>query len=92
MEHAHPSPGYVTVWAWLLVLLGLGIAFAYLPAAKGVVLTLVFGVALIKAALVARHYMHLRAEHLLIYAIAGIPVLLCLALALSLVPDMIWSR
>jgi caa(3)-type oxidase subunit IV len=88
----HPYPGPVTVWVYLLILLVLGVAAAYLPASRDLVLTLIFGVALVKATLVARHYMHLRAEHALIYAIAAIPLLLCLAFAVSLVPDLIWSR
>ncbi len=87
MERTWPSN--VTVWVWLLTLLVLGIAAAYLPASKDLILTLVFGVALFKAVLVARHFMHLRAEHALIYTIIAVPLLLAIGFAISLIPDII---
>jgi hypothetical protein len=36
--------------------------------------------------------MHLKAEHLVIYAIAGIPVLLILGMALVLIPDIVFRQ
>lgn len=90
MERAWPSN--VTVWVWLLTLLVLGIAAAYLPVGQGLALSLVFAAALFKAVLVARHYMHLRAEHVLIYVIIAIPLMLAIGFALSLIPDVITNH
>jgi cytochrome c oxidase subunit IV len=79
--------GYVTIWVWLVALLVAGVGLIALPASKTVVVSLIFIVAVAKAALVVRHYMHLRAQPLLIYAIMGIPVLLAIGMTLALMPD-----
>ncbi len=89
-ETHHPS--YVTIWAWLVALLGVGLALAYLPMGKPAAVFLIFTVATVKAFLVARYYMHLKSETLLILAIAVLPVLLLVSMALSLVPDIVFNR
>lgn len=81
---------YVAIWMWLLVLLAIGLLVTSAPLGKPMAIFLIFTVAAVKATLVARHYMHLRSESLLIYAIAGLPVLLLLGLALALVPDIVF--
>lgn len=86
------GPGYVTIWVWLVGLLTLAVIAAYVPLARVPALTVIFVSALVKAVLVARHYMHLKSESVVIYAIAGVPVLLVLVLACALVPDMIFNR
>jgi caa(3)-type oxidase subunit IV len=83
---------YVTVWGWLVALLAAGIAAIFLPVPKALALGLVFSAAVAKAGLVVRNYMHLRSEHLLIYAIAFVPVALFLGLLLALVPDIVFNR
>ena len=83
---------YVTIWGWLMALAVLGVLLASVPIGKTAVLVLVFAVATLKAGLVARNYMHLKAEHMLIYGIALIPVLLFLGLALALVPDIVFRH
>jgi caa(3)-type oxidase subunit IV len=85
-------PSYLTIWVWLMVLLVAGLASAFLPVGKAMAIFLVFTVAVVKTFLVARHYMHLRTESVLIYAIAGIPVLLLLGMMLALVPDIVFNR
>lgn len=80
------------IWEWLLALLAAGLVVFVLPIPKILALTLVFGAALIKAALVVRNYMHLKAEHLLLYVIALFPVLLFIAMAIALLPDIAWKR
>ena len=90
-EHSH-FPSNVAVWSWLVALLVAALFCAYLPFGKALAIFLIFALAVVKAFLVARHYMHLRSESLLIYAIAGIPVLLLLGLTLALVPDIIFRH
>lgn len=88
-EIAHQQ--YVVVWRWLVALLAAGVAVAAIPS-KTVALALVFGVAVVKAGLVVRNYMHLKSEHLLLYALAAVPVLLFIGLILALLPDIVLSR
>ena len=92
MSHGAGFPNNATIWRWLIGLLFAGVACAFLPVGKALALFLVFAAAVVKAFLVARHYMHLRTESVLIYAIAGIPVLLLLGLTLALVPDIIFNH
>jgi caa(3)-type oxidase subunit IV len=92
MSHDERSPSYVAIWAWLVALLVAGLFCAYFPVGKAMAIFLVFTVAVVKAFLVARHYMHLKSETVLIYAIAGIPVLLLLGFMLALVPDIVFRR
>ncbi|MFQ5668019.1 MAG: cytochrome C oxidase subunit IV family protein [Candidatus Binatia bacterium] len=79
--------GYLTVWVWLVVLLGIGVAVFAVPLSKATAVVLVFAVAAVKAVLVVRHYMHLREVPLMLYAMVGIPVLLAIGMALTLLPD-----
>jgi cytochrome c oxidase subunit IV len=53
---------------------------------------LVFAAAIVKAALVVRKYMHLEGEYWLLYAIALAPVLLIVAMAVALLPDIAFRQ
>ncbi len=92
MSEAVHFPSYATIWLWLIVLLIAGLFAAFLPFGKMMAVFLIFAVAVVKAFLVARHYMHLRSESLLIYAIAGIPVVLLIGMVLALVPDIVFNK
>jgi len=86
------APSHTTIWTWLLALLAAGVAAAAAPFGRALAIGLVLVIALIKAVLVVRHYMHLKREPLIIYAIAAAPLLLVLVLAMALVPDLVWRR
>lgn len=60
-DHAHAHPSYVTIWA---ILLGLLVVSVLGPLAEIPLLTLVtaFGIAIVKAYLVVRYFMHLSVE------------------------------
>lgn len=77
----------VRVWQWLVVLLAAGLVAFMLPIPRVAIIVLIFAVAVVKAALVVRNYMHLKAEHLLLYLIPLVAVLLFLGLLLALLPD-----
>lgn len=81
------SVGYVTIWVYLVVLVAASVAVLAAPVSKPVAVILIFSVALIKAMLVIRNYMHVRKQPLMIYAMLTIPVLLAIALTLTLLPD-----
>jgi caa(3)-type oxidase subunit IV len=84
---AHSGPGYVTIWVWLVMLLAAGMAIFFVDISKTVAILLIFGIAVVKAFLVVRHYMHLKHVPPALYAIAGIPLLLAIAMVISLIPD-----
>jgi caa(3)-type oxidase subunit IV len=92
MTAASHHPSYATIWVWLVALLFAGLVFAFLPIGKAMAIFLIFSVAAVKALLVARHYMHLKSETVLVLAIAGIPLLLLIGMALTLVPDIVFNR
>ena len=87
VEQARPN--YVAIWVWLVVLMLAGVLAASLPLDRSVVMSLIFGIAAVKAALVALNYMHLKSETWLIYALAIVPVLLVVAMILVLFPDIV---
>jgi cytochrome c oxidase subunit IV len=82
----------IIVWIWLVGLLAAGMLVFMLPIPRIPMLLLIFGIAGFKATLVIRDYMHLAGEKLLIYAILLTPVSLAIALALVLIPDIIFHR
>ncbi len=89
---ARAQPNYVAIWIWLLVLMGASLAASALPVGRGLAAAAIFGAAVAKALLVALNYMHLRFEGRLIVAVATVPVLFAVVLALALFPDFVLGR
>jgi len=83
---------YIIIWGWLVILLAVGLAIFVLDLRRNVAAALIFLLAAIKATLVMRYYMNLRHEHPLIYLIMLVPALFAGALALCLVPDIVWHH
>jgi caa(3)-type oxidase subunit IV len=81
----------MAIFWWLLALTIAEVGLGYMPAAGGAARTAkVCGLvvmAVVKAALVAMYFMHLRFEKKTLALIAGIPIALCVFLMLMLVPD-----
>jgi len=86
-SEAHSGPGYVKIWVWLVLLLLAGFIVFEVEMSKTLAVCLLFGIALVKAYLVVRHYMHLKNVPPMLYVVAGIPVLLAIGMVLSLIPD-----
>ncbi|HUI26025.1 MAG TPA: cytochrome C oxidase subunit IV family protein [Candidatus Kryptonia bacterium] len=78
---------YEAIWVWLVVLLAAGVALLGVPISKTLAVVLIFTVATVKAVLVLRNYMHVRGQPIMVYAILGVPLLLAIALVLTLLPD-----
>src|SRR5271170_337078 len=55
---------FATVWFWLLLTTGVEVFLAYLRLAPVLMLTILVGLSLIKAALIVSYFMHLRFERL----------------------------
>jgi caa(3)-type oxidase subunit IV len=80
---------YLNIWLWLMALVVVSVAAAsLLPKLQAMVL--VFTVAIIKALMVARHYMHLKNEKALFYALALVPLAFIIIFLFSLFPDFVY--
>ncbi len=84
-----PARHYFVVWLWLigLIIIAAGAA-ALLPKLQAMVL--IFGSAVVKALLVARHYMHLKNEKAVTYAIVLVPLGFVIILLFALFPDFVY--
>lgn len=87
MTTAHAEPNYMGVFWWLLALTVLEIAVIYMDVARLIIVILLVGMAVSKAALVGLYFMHLKSERLTLGLIALTPLLLCVFLILMLIPD-----
>ena len=86
-ETVHKQPNYAAVFWTLFILTIFEIITANLPIRKlFIVVTLVL-VAVVKAALVALFYMHLKFEKQLIYVIVLFPITLAIALVVMVLTD-----
>lgn len=76
-EHAASNKLMIGVWGWLLVLTGIEIFLAYEQIPLHLMLILLMGLSVAKAALIMAYFMHLRFEKMsLIYTL--IPALVVL--------------
>ncbi len=88
MTHTHhDTRRYVWIWGTLVALLLLGMLVFELHVARAVALLLIFSIAVVKATLVLRNYMHLHRVPAALYAVVAVPLLLAVVLALTLLPD-----
>lgn len=88
MSNAH-TRHYFIIWIWLCLLVFVSIAAALLLP-KVQALVLIFAVAVTKALLVARNYMHLKNERVILYAIALVPLAFVIILLFALFPDFVY--
>ncbi len=83
-EHAHPN--YVRVWAILVGLLAVSVTGPMLGI-RVVTLIAAFGVALVKAYLVAKNFMHLNVEKPIVHWVLGTALVLMVLLYAGVAPD-----
>ena len=87
--HAHAAPhhrNYVRIWALLVVLLVISVAGPMLGVPLVTLIT-AFGVALVKAYLVAKNFMHLDVEKPIVHAAIGLTLLIMVVLYAGVAPD-----
>ena len=87
MTATHKEPNYYAIWGWLLVLTIVELATTQLPIGRLSIAVLLVGEAVTKALLVAMYFMHLKFERRTLAMIAASPLVLCVFLALMLLPD-----
>ena len=91
MSDAHASPNTMKIFWLLAILTVLEVGATFLPIGKWAVGTLLVGMALSKAALVAAYFMHLKFERRALSLIAVTPLLISVLMVLVLLPDATWS-
>jgi len=84
---AHSHHNYIKIFIILSVLTAVEIAITFLGLPRALLVALLVGLAVWKAALVALHFMHLKLEKKTLTIIALVPFVLCIFLSLMLLPD-----
>jgi len=84
-SHVH-HPNYVKIWAILVVLLILSVVGS-MSGVRAVVLLAAFGVAFVKAFLVAKNFMHLTVEKRWVPYLLGVCLLFVIILFAGVAPD-----
>src|SRR5438874_9080709 len=82
--HAHPS--YVKIWAILLALLVVSVAGPFLGI-RVVTLITAFGIAIVKAYMVARYFMHINIEKKYVAYLVGAMLMLMFLMVGAVSPD-----
>ena len=86
-EHGGTTRLFVWVWLWLVGITGVEVYLAYLHLPANIMLTMLVGLSIIKAALIVSYFMHLRFERLGLVLLL-VPVLVfCISLMLIFFPD-----
>ncbi len=85
-EEAHEHPNYVRVWIYLVVLLAISIMGPFIGI-KIVTIITAFGIAIVKAYLVARNFMHLNIESRYVVYLVSTMVVFMLLLFAGVAPD-----
>ncbi len=90
-EHdAHAHPSYVKIWGILLGLLVVSVAGPFVGI-QAVTLITAFGIALVKAYLVAKHFMHINLEKRFIVYITTTVLVFMLLFFAGVAPDVMKS-
>ena len=84
-EHKHPN--YMAIFWWLAILTAIEIGVVFLPFGKIINGTLLCGLAVGKAALVAMYFMHLKFETRTLGLIAVTPLAIATLLVFIILPD-----
>ena len=83
--HTHAETAirlYLGVWAALLVMTGIEVYLAYIQLAVVLMIVLLMGLSVIKAALIMAYFMHLRFERLSLFLTLVPALVLCICLIL----------
>jgi caa(3)-type oxidase subunit IV len=79
----------LVIWYWLMALVAVSVAASsILPKTQAV--ALIFLIAIVKALLVARNYMHLKNEKAIYYAIVLVPLAFVVIFLFGLFPDFVY--
>ena len=78
---------FTSIWVWLVVLTLIEIFLAYKPMSLKLMLTILLGLSIIKAALIVAYFMHLKFERLSLILTIVPMLVVCICLMLVVFPD-----
>jgi len=78
---------FTSIWVWLLLLTLIEIFLAYRPMATVIMLTILLGLSIIKAALIIAYFMHLKFERLSLVLTIVPMLVICILLLFIFFPD-----
>jgi cytochrome c oxidase subunit IV len=78
---------FISIWVWLVVLTLIEIFLAYRPMSIHVMLTILIGLSVIKAALIMAYFMHLKFERLSLILTVVPMLVVCILLLFVFFPD-----
>ncbi len=78
---------FVSIWIWLLVLTAIEVALAYKTMSLFLMLTVLMGLSIIKAALIVAYFMHLKFERLSLILTIVPMLVVCICLLFVFFPD-----
>ena len=79
---------FISVWIWLVVLTAIEVFLAYKPMSIFLMLTILLGLSIIKAALIVAYFMHLRFERLSLVLTIVPMLVVCICLLFAFFPTM----
>ena len=85
--HGSHKKTYMHVFAWLAILTAVEVGVVFTPLARFVMITILCALAIVKAALVAMFFMHLRFERKTLALVVMTPIVLAAILIIGLMPD-----
>jgi cytochrome c oxidase subunit 4 len=83
---------FISVWFWLLLLTGIEVFLGYVHLDFRLMLTILIGLSVIKAALIIAYFMHLRFERLSLVLTLVPMLVICICLLLVFFPDSFRSK
>ena len=89
-EHEHFAGSnklFTSIWIWLVVLTLIEIGLAYKPMSTVLMLTILLGLSIIKAALIVAYFMHLKFERLSLILTIVPMLVVCILLLFVFFPD-----
>jgi cytochrome c oxidase subunit 4 len=89
-EHEHFAGSnklFISVWGWLLLLTGIEVFLGYIHIPIHLMLTILIGLSIIKAALIVAYFMHLRFERLSLVLTLVPMLVVCICLLMVFFPD-----
>ena|SRR5438105_570004 len=83
---------FISIWGWLVALTLVEIFLAYRPMRVQLMLTILLGLSIIKAALIVAYFMHLKFERLSLILTLVPMLVVCICLLMVFFPDSFRSQ
>src|SRR5213075_2467891 len=78
---------FISIWIWLLLLTGFEVFLGYIHVTVVLMLVILMGASIIKAALIVAYFMHLRFERLNLVLTIVPALVICICLLMIFFPD-----